>query len=230
MKLKILATAVLATTTIGLSVARPGVAKTDLNAQLKQAVCSQNWNQAIQVVDQMKKVSGSEYASQLTMYRGRLEALANSGARVPSSELNCSAGNTVAITATAANNAPARSSDSRVPTNTKGAVIVSAINMRSGGNQYFRKKIVSGTVRNNTNELVTRVHVTYKVVNPITNYGGVEIGEDLIYSGDVQVNPKAIQPGGQGVFTAEIDEKTRGIVRVVSVDWDKADNFSALTP
>lgn len=227
MNLKALTTAVLATTTMGLSVAHPGVAQTDLNTQLRQAVCSQNWSQAIQVVEQMKKVSAPEYTSQLTMYRGRLEALANSGARIPSSEMNCSAGGTATI---AANNAPARISDSRVPAKANGSVIVSTINMRSGGNQYFRKKIVSGTVINNTNEPVTRVHVTYKVVKPITNYGGVEIGEDLIYSGDVEVNPRAIQPRGQGVFTAEIDEKTRGIVRVVSVDWDKADQFSALIP
>lgn len=226
MKLKAIFTAVLTTTTMGLSVPRPGLAQTDLNAQLRQAVCSQNWSQAVQVVDQMKKVSAPEYTSQLTMYRGRLEALANSGARVPSSELNCSAGST----AIAANNAPTRSSDSRVPAKANGSVIVSAINMRSGGNEYFRQKIVSGTVINNTNEPVTRVRVTYKVIQPVTNYGGVEIGENIIYSGDVEVNPRAIQPRGQGVFTAEIDGKTRGVVRVVSVDWDKADNFTALTP
>lgn len=63
----------------------------NLNAQLQQAICTQNWSQAIQVVDKMKKVSTSEYASQLTIYRGRLEALANSKARVPSADLNCSA-------------------------------------------------------------------------------------------------------------------------------------------
>jgi hypothetical protein len=226
MKLNILATAVLATTAMGLSVARPALSQTDLNAQLRQAVCSQNWSQAIQVVDQMKKNSEPEYASQLTMYRSRLEVLANSGARVLSSELNCSAGST-AITS---DNSPARSTDTRMPVNANASVVVSAINMRSGGNEYFRKKIISGMVINNTNEPVTRVRVTYKVVQPITNYGGVEIGEDLIYSGDVEVNPRAIQPRGQGVFTAEIDGKTRGIVRVISVDWDKTDNFTALTP
>jgi len=227
MNLKALTTAVLATTTMSLSVAHPGVAQTDLNTQLRQAVCSQNWSQAIQVVEQMKKVSAPEYTSQLTMYRGRLEALANSGAKIPSSELNCSAGG---ITTIAANNAAIRISDSRVPTKANGSVIVSAINMRPGGNQYFRKQIISGTVINNTNEPVTRVNVTYKVVKPITNYGGVEIGEDLIYSGDVEVNPVNIPPRGQGVFTAEIDGKARGFIRVVSVDWNKADNFSALTP
>ena len=226
MKLKVLATAVLATTTIGLSVARPGLSQTDLNAQLRQAVCTQNWSQAIRVVDQMKKVSRPEYASQLTMYRGRLEVLASSDTRVPGGELNCSVGGT----AIASDNAPARSTDTRVPVNANGSVIVSAINMRSGGNQYFRKKIISGTVINNTNEPVTRVSVTYKVIQPITNYGGVEIAENIIYSGDVEVNPMNIPPRGQGVFTAEIDGKTRGVVQVVSVDWDKADNFTALTP
>ncbi len=134
MKLKALATAVLATTTMGLSVARPGLSQTDLNAQLRQAVCSQNWSQAIQVVDQMKKVSAPEYTSELTMYRGRLVALASSGARVPSSDLNCSAGSTAIIS----DNAPARISDSRVPAKANGSVMVSAINMRSGGNEYFR--------------------------------------------------------------------------------------------
>ncbi len=72
--------------------------------------------------------------------------------------------------------------------------------------------------------------MTYKVVKPITNYGGVEIGEDLIYSGTVEVSPMDIPARAQGVFTAEIDGKTRGIVRVVSVNWDKADNFTALNP
>lgn len=104
MKLKVLATAVLATTTMGLSVARPGLSQTNLNAQLRQAICTQNWSQAVQVVDQMKKVSTPEYASQLTMYRGQLTALASSGARVPSSNLNCSAGGT----AIASNSTPAR--------------------------------------------------------------------------------------------------------------------------
>lgn len=225
MKLKVLATAVLATTTMGLSVARPGLSQTDLNAQLRQAVCTQNWSQAIRVVDQMKKASRPEYASQLTMYRGRLEVLANSDTRVPSGELNCSAGGAIA-----SDNAPTRSTDTRVPVNANASVTVSAIDMRLGGNQYFRKKIISGTVINNTDEPVTRVSVTYKVVQPITNYGGVETGENIIYSGDVDVNPMNIPPRGQGVFTAEIDGKTRGLVRVVSVDWDKADNFTALTP
>lgn len=225
MKFKALTTAMLVAT-MGLSTAHPGLSQTDLNAQLQQNICTQNWSRAIQVVDQMKKVASPGYASQLTMYRGRLEAMASSGARVPSNELNCSASRP----ANAVSNAPTRSLDSSVPATANGSVIVSAINMRSGGNQYFRKKIISGTVINNTNETIKRVRVTYKVVQPITNYGGVEIGENIIYSGNIEVNPSAIQPRTQGVFTTEIDEKTKGIVRVVSVDWDKTGDFTALTP
>jgi hypothetical protein len=225
MKFKALTTAMLVAT-MGLSTARPGLSQTDLNAQLQQSICTQNWSRAIQVVDQMKKVSASEYASQLTMYRGRLEAMARSGARVPSNELNCSASRP----ALAVSNASTRSLDSNVPATTNGSVIVSAINMRSGGTPSERTKIISGTVINNTNKTIERVRVTYKVIQPITNYGGVEIGENIIYSGNIEVNPNAIQPRTQGVFTTEIDGKTKGIVRVVSVDWDKTEDFTALTP
>ncbi|MBE9130235.1 MULTISPECIES: hypothetical protein [unclassified Coleofasciculus] len=57
----------------------------DLNAQLKQAFCSQNWSQAIKVIDRMLVVeSDAESRSQLMAYRQRLQGLASSESDVPS--------------------------------------------------------------------------------------------------------------------------------------------------
>ncbi len=72
------------TTTIGLAAivwvqlaaTRPSLSQTDLDGQLLQALCAQNWGQALQVIDQMKRAAGPEYASQLNLYRGNVEVLA----------------------------------------------------------------------------------------------------------------------------------------------------------
>ena len=36
---------------------RIAFSQTDLNAQLRQALCSQNWGQAIEILDQMKSAA-----------------------------------------------------------------------------------------------------------------------------------------------------------------------------
>lgn len=85
MKKRILITVVLLSTIelIQLAAARPSFSQTDLNTQLQEALCAQNWGRAIQVIDQMKKVAGREYASQLNFFRGQLEVIARENADVP---------------------------------------------------------------------------------------------------------------------------------------------------
>ncbi len=85
MKLRILTTIALlsAMELIQLAAARPSLSQTDLNTQLQEALCAQNWGRAIQVIDQMKKVAGRENASQLNFFRGQLEVIARENADVP---------------------------------------------------------------------------------------------------------------------------------------------------
>ncbi|MEW6494141.1 MAG: hypothetical protein AB1589_16755 [Cyanobacteriota bacterium] len=59
----------------------------ELNANLKQAVCSQNWSQALKVIDQMIAIASPEVREQLVSYRSRLQGLANSGSKIPPESL-----------------------------------------------------------------------------------------------------------------------------------------------
>ena len=101
MKFKDLIPALLLTV-IGLvpiAAARPSLSQTkptnvsppNLNLQLQQALCAQNWGQALQILDRMKSAAGPEYASQIVMYRGRIEALARENAQVPGLTQKCTA-------------------------------------------------------------------------------------------------------------------------------------------
>jgi hypothetical protein len=82
---------------IPLAAARPSLSQTkptnvsqpNLNLQLQQALCAQNWGQALQILDRMKSAAGPEYASQIVMYRGRIEALARENAQVPGLTQKC---------------------------------------------------------------------------------------------------------------------------------------------
>lgn len=66
----------------------------ELNANLQQAVCSQNWSRAIATIDQMLAIAPTpEAQSQLTAYRSRLQGLANSNSKIPPAALpGCAAG------------------------------------------------------------------------------------------------------------------------------------------
>lgn len=57
----------------------------DLNADLLSAVCRQDWQSSISIVDEMRRISPG-YEAQLIPYRGRLESLraANASATSPS--------------------------------------------------------------------------------------------------------------------------------------------------
>jgi hypothetical protein len=84
MKLRALTTA----TVLGaMALVQPAAAsrsssQTDLNTQLEQALCAQNWGRAFQIIDRMKSAAGPEYASQLTLYRGQLEVIARENVNV----------------------------------------------------------------------------------------------------------------------------------------------------
>ena len=70
---------------------RIGFSQTDLNAQLRQALCSQNWGQAIEILDQMNRAAGPQYRSQINLYRARVQALARENVKLSKSIDNCSA-------------------------------------------------------------------------------------------------------------------------------------------
>ena len=74
-----------------LSIAPPSLSQTDLNAQLRQALCSQNWQQALQILDQLKRKASPEYAAQITLYRGRIAVLARENVNAFKSIGDCSA-------------------------------------------------------------------------------------------------------------------------------------------
>ena len=84
---------------VPLAAARPSLSQTkpttgsppNLNLQLQQALCAQNWGQALQILDRMKSAAEPEYASQIVMYRGRIEALARENAQVPGLTQKCTA-------------------------------------------------------------------------------------------------------------------------------------------
>lgn len=77
----------------GTSSKKPSIEQ--LNADLKQAVCVQNWSQAIKVVNQLMAVAPSpESRTQLEAYREQLRGIANSGSKIPPDLLTgCGAGN-----------------------------------------------------------------------------------------------------------------------------------------
>src|SRR5919199_207647 len=66
----------------------------ELNAGLKQAVCSQNWSQALKVIDQMIELAPSpDVRNQLVSYRSQIQNLANSGSKIPPESLpGCATG------------------------------------------------------------------------------------------------------------------------------------------
>lgn len=74
-----------------LTTTRIGFSQPDLNAQLRQALCSQNWGQAIEVLDQMKSAADPQYRSQINLYRARVQVLARENVKLSKSIDNCSA-------------------------------------------------------------------------------------------------------------------------------------------
>ena len=92
MKLQRLSTAILvvAIELALVATGRPSLAQTDLNAELRQALCAQNWGQALDVLDRLKRASGREYASQINLYRARVQVLARQNVKLASEMEGCS--------------------------------------------------------------------------------------------------------------------------------------------
>lgn len=74
---------------VGLLVPRISQANSQLNQQLSAAICGQNWYQAIQIIQQMKRLA-PQAAGRLSAYQSRLQALADRGIYVP--DWQCSPG------------------------------------------------------------------------------------------------------------------------------------------
>ncbi len=107
MKLAILTTAILLSVTLKVASQpkpsptpqKPPIDTSSLNLELQGAVCSQDWKQAIKVVDRMIEAISQppgdsyKYKGELVIYRGRLQTLINSNSSVPLSELpGCTTG------------------------------------------------------------------------------------------------------------------------------------------
>lgn len=112
MKLPILSTVILLVVIecVLLVTAQPGLAQTELNAQLKQALCAQNWGQALNVLDKLKRAAGPEYGAQINLYRARVQVLARQNVKLSQLIDGCS-------TPSAPSSAPANSPISPTPNN-----------------------------------------------------------------------------------------------------------------
>lgn len=217
MRFRILAIATLIAT-VGLA-ASPSLSQIDLNAQLnaqlKQAVCAQQWRQAIQILDRMR-ARVPQMESELVSYRRQIQALANTRARIQNWPPNyCTAATTSAPvpatqptpTATPAATPAATPTTSAIA----GTVAVDRIDA------VFRGRRVRGTVVNNTNNAVTQIKVTYSIVRT-TNADGETIPEQVLETGLAAI-PGTIQPRGQVAFESLVNLPIRGSAKVVSVEW-----------
>ncbi len=60
----------------------------ELNANLRQAICSQNWSQALRVINRMIAIAPNpQTKGELVAYRRQLQGLANSRSRIPAESL-----------------------------------------------------------------------------------------------------------------------------------------------
>ncbi|MCL1472614.1 hypothetical protein [Argonema antarcticum] len=214
MRFRILAIATLITT-IGLA-ASPSLSQIDLNAQLnaqlKQAVCAQQWRQAIQILDRMR-ARVPQMESELVSYRRQIQALANTRARIQNWPPNyCTAATSAPVqatqpTPTATPATPATPTTSAIT----GTVAVNQIEA------VFRGRRVRGTVANNTNNPVTQIKVTYNIVRT-TDADGQTIPEQVLQTGSAAI-AGTIQPGRQVPFESLVNLQIRGSAKVVSVAW-----------
>jgi len=217
MKLNVLvSTAII--TTIGL-VAIPSLSQTDLNAelngQLKQAICAQQWRRAIQILDRMK-ARVPQMESELMAYRRQIQTLANSRTRIqqnwPPQYCTSTASNTPASTPQATPTpTPITAARTARISRVTGEVAVSEINA------VFRGRVVRGTVVNKTNNPVTNVKVTFSIVRT-TNPDGEEIEARDIETSSTVI-PGTIPPGGQANFEGSVNQRIRGDAKVVAVEW-----------
>ncbi|MFB2833933.1 hypothetical protein [Floridanema evergladense] len=203
---------------LGLSVS-PSLSQTDinaeLNAELKQAICTQQWRKAIRILDSMR-ARVPQLESQLVSYRRQIQTLANSRARIqqnwPPAYCTASATNTpVATPQTTATFTPPTPAATATTSAITGEVAVTEIS------SVFRGRTVRGVVVNNTNNPVTNVKVNFAIVRNTTP-DGEPTEERVIETGSREV-PGTIAPGGTVNFEGSVNQRIRGNPKVVSVEW-----------
>lgn len=135
----------------------------ELNTQLQQAVCTQDWNQAIAIVEQLIAAAPqqSQQRTQLEAYRSRLQTLSTSGANIPNWAESCSTGaqavpesNTVTPQTTSTSNSNRAVSLELVASNLNQLV---AMTFDSTGRLFFTEK--TGNVRLLANGVLQQVPV-----------------------------------------------------------------------
>jgi hypothetical protein len=216
MKLKFLATAV-TITILGL-VATPSLSQTDinaeLNAQLKQAICTQQWRRATNILNQMR-ARVPQMESQLIAYRRQIQTLANSRARIqenwPPEYCTATPANTPEITPQTTPTFTPTTPTAAAPTAVTGEVAVNEIST------VFRGRSVRGVVVNNTNNPVTNVKVNFAIVRNTTP-DGEATGEQVIETAS-RVIAGTIPPGRQINFEGSVNQRIRGVAKVISVEW-----------
>lgn len=220
MKLKFLASA--ATISILGLLANPSLSQTDinaeLNAQLKQAICTQQWRKAINILNRMR-ARVPQMESELVSYRRQIQTLANSRARIlqnwPPQYCTAATNTPAPTTQTTPNPTPTAPATTATPTATTSAVTGEvAVNEISG---VFRGRTVRGTVVNNTNNPVTNVKVNFAIVRNTTP-DGQPSEERVIESGSREI-PGTIPPRGQINFEGSVNQRIRGDAKVISVEW-----------
>lgn len=100
--------------------ATPSLSQTDLNTRLRQALCAQNWGQAMQIIDQMKRAAGPQYAAQLTLYRGQIATLARENVNLSKLLNKCSEASTPSSTTPTDNSIPPTPSSNIPPAPSNG--------------------------------------------------------------------------------------------------------------
>ncbi|MBD2179642.1 hypothetical protein H6S82_10655 [Planktothrix sp. FACHB-1355] len=228
MRFRIIAIATLIAT-IG-SAANPSLSQTDLNAQLnaelKQAVCAQQWRRAIQIIDRMR-VRVPQMESQLVSYRTQMQTLARSRTRIENwPPAYCTAAPTTPASTTAPTLTPTPAATPATGERTSAITGSVAANEISAP---FRGRRVRGIVVNNTNNPVTQVKVTYSIVRT-TGADGQPIPEQVLETGTAAIRG-TIAPGGQANFETLVNSQIRGNPKIVSVEWKNTlDNSDGANP
>lgn len=216
MKMKFLASAT-TITILGL-LASPSLSQIDINAELnvelKQAVCTQEWRKAINILNRMR-ARVPQMESQLISYRRQIQTLANSRTRIqqnwPPQYCTATATNTPTPTSQTTPNLPPTIPATTPISAVKGEVAVNEISA------VFRGRTVRGVVVNNTNNPVTNVKVNFAIVRN-TTADGEPTEERAVETGSREI-AGTIPPGGQVNFEGSVNQRIRGDAKVVSVEW-----------
>ena len=199
----------------------------ELNAELKQAICTQQWRKAINILNRMR-ARVPQMESELISYRRQIQTLANSRARIqenwPPEYCTATTTNTPApTTQTTPTLPPTIPATTAATSAVKGEVAVNEIS------SVFRGRTVRGVVVNNTNNPVTNVKVNFAIVRNTTP-DGETIEERVIETGSREISG-TIAPGGKINFEGSVNQRIRGNPKVISVEWrNTIDNSEGSNP